>query len=585
MHKLKVILMTLVLLLSSLPFITEAEAKGGIVNPNKVYTYKQMVKDINTLKKAYPDQIQVKVIGKSEYGRKIYAVGLGKGQANLFINGSHHAREWMTTSLNMYMIENYAAAYTKKQKIQGYDAKKILNSTTIWFVPMVNPDGVTLQQYGLKAFPKKTHKSLIKMNEGSKNFKRWKANGKGIDLNRQYNAGWKEINSPAIPKYKNFKGYAPESAAETKAILKFVADINPEMAISYHSTGKILYWNWKQPKANYKRDYQYAKQIGKMTGYSLVFAGKNPSGGGFTDWFIHAKQRPAFTPEISKAYYETSPPLSEFPGAWKENQAVGLYAANESAKLKQKRIETESVKLEKKLKTLHTKAKGLKTYYYAIIKQENDVKLDKKHKALYNSITAESNNLAREVSLLPAKNRKKLSGYFSKINYYTNKSTLFMDSVSTGENLITAANKLDLSFTQGKLDDVTLNEQKVLKQSYANSENKINKMYGKLVRKLSKSKYVLPAKFTADNTQLEIDRYTLSLSINDLIKNGKIEDATTSLVKLNELEKKSKTLKQNSPSKYKTYPKIEEKLIQMKQFIEEELKNAQEPLTEQLPEE
>lgn len=59
----------------------------------------------------------------------------------------------------------------------------------MWFVPMVNPDGVTLQQEELKAFPISLHASLLEMNEGSKNFKRWKANAKGIDLNRQYKAG------------------------------------------------------------------------------------------------------------------------------------------------------------------------------------------------------------------------------------------------------------------------------------------------------------------------------------------------------------------------------------------------------------
>ena len=68
----------------------------------------------------------------------------------------------------------------KKQKIDGYDAKKILNNTTIWFIPMVNPDGVTLQQTGLTSFPKADHAKIIKMNNGSTNFKRWKANGKGL---------------------------------------------------------------------------------------------------------------------------------------------------------------------------------------------------------------------------------------------------------------------------------------------------------------------------------------------------------------------------------------------------------------------
>ncbi|WP_242035288.1 M14 family zinc carboxypeptidase [Mesobacillus harenae] len=245
MQKAKLLFIAIIFSLSQFFFIGDVSAASStIVNPNQVYSYHDMINDINKLKQKYPDLVHVKVVGKSEYGRNLYAVSLGKGPATVFINGSHHAREWMTTTLNMVMIEQYAAAYQKNTKIKGYDARKILNSTTIWFMPMINPDGVTLQQEGLKAFPKKDHKALIKMNAGSKNFKRWKANGKGVDLNRQYNAGWKAIKGPTAPSYKNFKGKTPESAVEVKAVLKLVAEIDPEMAVAYHSSGQILYWNY-----------------------------------------------------------------------------------------------------------------------------------------------------------------------------------------------------------------------------------------------------------------------------------------------------------------------------------------------------
>ncbi|GIN85833.1 hypothetical protein J6TS2_22190 [Heyndrickxia sporothermodurans] len=131
-----------------------------------------MVRDIKRLAKQYPSIIHYETIGKSEYGRPIYAVLLGKGIATVFINGFHHAREWLTTNLNMYMLDQYANDYMSNKILDGYDVKKVLDQTTIWFVPMVDPDGVTLQQSGLSAFPKKDLAKLIKMNEGRKNFKR-----------------------------------------------------------------------------------------------------------------------------------------------------------------------------------------------------------------------------------------------------------------------------------------------------------------------------------------------------------------------------------------------------------------------------
>jgi hypothetical protein len=306
----------------------------SFVNPFKIYSYQHMVADIKNLQKAYPDLISYKVIGKSEYGRNIYAVSLGKGKATTIINGSHHAREWLTTNLNMYMIEQYAKAYRKNVKIKGYDAKSILNGTTIWFIPMVNPDGVILQQQGLKAYPKSMHASLIKMNNGSKDFKRWKANIKGVDLNRQYDAGWKTIaGNVDRPNYKNHKGNAPATAAEVKAVLKLDAEIDPEIAVAYHTSGQILYWYYKQTGSAYERDHHYAKTIGKLTGYRLVKPVPNPSGGGYTDWFIEKRKRPGFTPEIAPYVFETNPPVSVFSQVWRENQGVGLFVAAESAKL------------------------------------------------------------------------------------------------------------------------------------------------------------------------------------------------------------------------------------------------------------
>lgn len=254
----------LILLLSFFICLDDSKVEAAIVNSNQVYSYEKMEQDIVKLAAAYPDLITYKVIGKSEYGRNIYAVSLGKGESSIFINGSHHAREWLTTTLNMNMIEQYAASYKSGSSIDGYNVRNTLNNTTIWFVPMVNPDGVTLQQFGLSKFPSKDHSALIKANGGSRNFTRWKANGKGVDLNRQYNANWANIKSNvSTPNWKNHKGTKPESAAETKAVLNFVKAINPYASVSYHSSGEILFWNFKQTGSWYNRDLAYAKNVGK----------------------------------------------------------------------------------------------------------------------------------------------------------------------------------------------------------------------------------------------------------------------------------------------------------------------------------
>jgi g-D-glutamyl-meso-diaminopimelate peptidase len=301
------LLFSLIATIIAPPFARTYAAPASIVNPVQLYTYDKMTSDIKKLAAAYPDLIHYESIGKTVYGRDIWAVSLGYGEATIFINGSHHAREWLTTNLNMYMIDQYARAYTSGSTIGKYAARQILNQTTIWFVPMVNPDGVTLQQFGAAAFPQKVRSTLIKFNQGSTNFARWKANAQGVDLNRQYQADWEHIQDAVLyPSYMKYKGSSPVQAQEVKAMVAFTKRINPETAVSYHSAGRIIYWNFRTPKVNLARDQRLASQFAAITGYSLVKPTSNPSGGGYTDWFIQAFGRPAFTPELGIKRGETN---------------------------------------------------------------------------------------------------------------------------------------------------------------------------------------------------------------------------------------------------------------------------------------
>ena len=69
-----------------------------------------------------------------------------------------------------------------------------------------------------------------------------------------------------------------------------------------------------------------------MTGYSLFILGPIHQVAALQTG-LSGNKRPGFTPEISKHVYESNPPLSEYAGVWRENQAVGLYVAQESYKL------------------------------------------------------------------------------------------------------------------------------------------------------------------------------------------------------------------------------------------------------------
>ena len=58
-----------------------------------------------------------------------------------------HAREYMTAQLCMAQIEHYLKNYNGK--VSGVNVKGVLNKMAIHYIPMANPDGVTISQFGI----------------------------------------------------------------------------------------------------------------------------------------------------------------------------------------------------------------------------------------------------------------------------------------------------------------------------------------------------------------------------------------------------------------------------------------------------
>ncbi|MCV9884747.1 M14 family metallocarboxypeptidase [Metabacillus halosaccharovorans] len=303
--------------------------RKDLVDPIQVYSYKEMEQDIISLAAMYPSIIQTKTIGKSVDGRNIYALKLGTGSTEILVNGSHHAREHITTNLVMEMIDEYAQGYYSNLSVDGYNVNQILKNTSIWFVPMVNPDGVTLVQEGHKSAKNPSY--VLSINGGNKDFSAWKANVRGVDLNRQYPADWNNICcNPGKPGPQNYKGTKPLSEPEAKAMYNFTLDNSFKTSISYHTSGEIIYWNFHQKGSDYNRDYKLAQKLSKKTGYSLVPPKSNPSGGGFNDWFLISQKQPGFTPELSPYVGPRPVPIKNFGDIWKENNSVGLMMAYEA---------------------------------------------------------------------------------------------------------------------------------------------------------------------------------------------------------------------------------------------------------------
>ncbi|KGG80234.1 M14 family metallopeptidase [Caloranaerobacter azorensis] len=299
-----------------------------VVDTNINYTYDILSDDIKGLLARYPF-LQSGSIGRSVLGRKLYYLKLGRGSNEVFYNAAHHSLEWITSPLLMKFIENFCKAYSENKYIKGYSIRKIFEKSSIYIVPMVNPDGIDLVLNGLDN-NNPYYDDLIKWNKGSIDFsKTWQANIHGVDLNHNYDASWEE-SKKAEPLYgvygpgpTRYSGPYPESEPESKSVADFTRKHNFRLVLAYHSQGEIIYWNYKNLAP--AEALKIGKKLSEVSGYSLAEAYGIASYAGYKDWFIKEYRRPGYTIEVGRG--KNPLPISQFDKIYADNEELLLLAA------------------------------------------------------------------------------------------------------------------------------------------------------------------------------------------------------------------------------------------------------------------
>ena len=103
-----------------------------------------------------------------------------------FILGGYHANEWITSMLLMKFIENYSIAFNENDSLYGYNIRNLYNNSSIYVLPMLNPDGVNLATNTFPINSPEYAKALSIANDfPSISFPSgWKANINGVDFKK-----------------------------------------------------------------------------------------------------------------------------------------------------------------------------------------------------------------------------------------------------------------------------------------------------------------------------------------------------------------------------------------------------------------
>ncbi|HBZ87343.1 MAG: hypothetical protein A2509_05745 [Candidatus Edwardsbacteria bacterium RIFOXYD12_FULL_50_11] len=222
------------------------------------------------------------------------------GEPEILFMSCHHAREWPTLEITLFIADTLTMAYGLDPDITNY-----LDNNQIWIVPCVNPDGFDYdynyyQTYASYAWWRKNCRD----NNGSNVFEE---SADGVDLNRNYpgsldhsrDGEWGVVWLDAATHdngYDTYCGPYGMSEPELQAVKSLIDSHDFISSISWHTYTECVMWPWGFDGAA-KTEYdvllqqlgdsiagRITKQSGTATYDAYQSAGLYPVTGDSDDW-------------------------------------------------------------------------------------------------------------------------------------------------------------------------------------------------------------------------------------------------------------------------------------------------------------
>jgi len=276
------------------------------------HDYSATTKMLNGFNEKYPDLVDVSSIGKSVLGKDIWCIRVTNERNNTrksscLIDGCMHGCEWEGGEACLYLTEYLLINFDANETITH-----ILNSSEVYIVPMVNPDG----------------------RQDDSRF-----NDNGIDLNRNFDIDFGRIRGssmplgklfgrieipyrmfprlhkwfPSFPPFLTNSGRHPFSEPETQAIRDFMRNLENN-DFSFYLDCHTAVHNFATPWGAFKPPFEISKQEQYIHNYVKEWVVENTeykkedkeykSSGNAGDWCFKEFRIPSFGFEILSWDYE-----------------------------------------------------------------------------------------------------------------------------------------------------------------------------------------------------------------------------------------------------------------------------------------
>ena len=293
------------------------------------HSYREVEAEIYALEQAYPNLVQVQIIGNSLEMRNIYALKISdnvqaneEGEAEVLITGCHHAREWISVEVPLYVAKHLVENYATNSHIRD-----LVDRSEVWIVPLLNPDGLEYTIYFYRYWRKN-----MRDNENRTY---------GVDPNRNYDYMWGNDNEGSSPVSSSYvyRGPGPFSEPETQAIRDLFAERDFQVFISYHNYSQVIIYPWGYTNEPSEIDALLEEMAGEMAarmervngrvyGYGQAGNQLYLTNGGATDWALGVHGIPAFTIELPPVDQQLGGfynPEEDIPSIISENIPAMLY--------------------------------------------------------------------------------------------------------------------------------------------------------------------------------------------------------------------------------------------------------------------
>ncbi len=220
------------------PLLFNLGSMGGYLTLSELYA------ELGEMEQAYPDLISIMTpldTTLTAEGRSLYYVRISdnadtdEAETEVLYTALHHAREPLSMMSLVYFMHYLLENYDNDAEV-----KALLDTTELYFVPCVNPDGYVYNQ-------------LTNPNGGGM----WRKNRRplgngvfGVDLNRNYAYQWGAMpGSSGMTSSSVYRGPSPFSEPETAMMRDFCNQHAFVTAVNIHSYSNLLIHNWEYSNA------------------------------------------------------------------------------------------------------------------------------------------------------------------------------------------------------------------------------------------------------------------------------------------------------------------------------------------------